>query len=90
MINCGMDIRVKDSEHDVNVGDSEQKVTVQTTLDKILEVCEIVLANGTVVPYSKWTEAQFECLTTLDPGNALGIGDLFQGELPKLPNGGEG
>lgn len=66
LIGCGMDIRVKDSEHDVNVSDSHQTITVQTTLDKILEICGIVLADGSVIPYNKWTDQQKDCLDKLD------------------------
>lgn len=72
---CGMDIKVKDSEHDVNVSDSEQTITVETTLDKVLEVCGIVLPDGSIVPYSQWTEEQDECIEKLD---VKGLGDYVE------------
>lgn len=77
---CGMDVDVKDSKHDVEtksevtVKDSEHKVTVQTTLDKILEVCGIVLPSGEVLTYDKWTETQTQCL------DKLGTGGLINGQ----------
>jgi hypothetical protein len=65
LVGCGMEVEVEDSQHDVNMRDSTQTVQVTTTMDTILEVCGIVLADGTVVPYSEWTEAQDECLNKL-------------------------
>jgi hypothetical protein len=60
---CGIDTS---GDHDVSVRDSKQTITVRTTLDKILEICGIVLADGTVIPYNKWTEEHRECLEKLD------------------------
>ena len=75
---CGMDVKVKDSDHTVEVSDSEQTITVRTTLDRVLEVCGIILPDGSVVPYAEWTDAQHECLEKLDQG------DLLDGKLSKL------
>lgn len=69
LVGCGMDVKVRDSEHNVNVRNSEQKIVVESTLDKILEICGIVKPDGSVVPYSKWTAEQTECVALLDKGN---------------------
>ena len=72
LVGCGMDVDVKDSKHrvesksTVDVGDSEHKVTVSTTLDKVLEVCGIVLADGTVIPYTQWNDDHKDCMESLE------------------------
>ena len=66
VVSCGMNVKVKDSRHDVNVNNSEQTITVRTTLDRIMEVCGIVAPNGITVPYSEWTQNHKDCLAQLD------------------------
>lgn len=63
---CGLNVKVRDSSHDVNVSDSEQTITIKTTLDKILEICGVVKPDGTVVKYKDWTDEQKECFETLN------------------------
>lgn len=73
MISCGMDVDVKDSTHKVDtnskveVNDSEHKIRVETTLDRVLEICGILLADGSVLTYDQWTDEQDECFTKLKP-----------------------
>ena len=74
LVGCGIDTS---GEHEINVRDTKQEVVVTTTFDRILEVCGIILEDGTVIPYSEWTWEQEECLNKLD-GNT-GIPNL--GEL---------
>lgn len=73
MTSCGMRVDTS-GDQDVNIRaeDSEQTITVRTTLDRILEICGIIKEDGTVVPYSKWTDDQEECLTKLKPEGSDG------------------
>ena len=66
MTSCGMRIDTS-GDQDVNIKaeDSEQTITVRTTMDKVLEICGIVLADGTVIPYAEWTEDNIECFEKL-------------------------
>lgn len=68
---CGMDVDVKDSEHKVDsnskveVSDSTHTVKIETTLDKILEICGIVKEDGTLLAYDEWTDENDECFQKL-------------------------
>ena len=66
VIGCGLDVKVKDSSHKVEVADSNQTVTIKTTLDKILEICGVVKKDGTVIKYEDWTDEQKECFNILN------------------------
>ena len=68
LVGCGIDTG---GDHNINVRDSKQEISVTTTMDTILEVCGIILADGTVVPYSEWTGEQEECLDKLDGSTGL-------------------
>ncbi len=69
LIGCGVDTG---GTHKVEVEDSKQTVQVQTTLDKVLEICEVVKTTGEVIPYRLWTETQKECFKVFDFGEYLG------------------
>lgn len=76
LLGCGIDtsgdhkVDVRDSTHTAEISDSnhtvEGTVKVKTNLDLILEICGVVLPDGTVVPYSEWTSDTRECLNQLE------------------------
>ena len=53
-------------EHEVEISDSVQTIDVRTSFDRILEICELILPSGGVVPYRSWSDQQRECVEVLD------------------------
>ena len=81
---CGTKIDVEDSDHrvetksDVSIGDSEHTIKVESTLDKIMVVCGIILDDNTIIPYTQWDDTQHECLDKLGAGGSNGQGGRLQ------------
>ena len=85
LVGCGIDTS---GEHEINVRDTKQEVVVTTTFDRILEVCGIILEDGTVIPYSEWTWEQEECLDKLDSSTGLpNLGEVDEETIQNTSRG---